>query len=130
MPVRSISTFPFRDEKGGFVDRQITKTGIAHGHKPTGNGLGGKGRTWTPQGSVIAGETDVRSLAYLGGGVVLAGTYPNGKIARSTDFGATWTPQGSVIAGETYVRSLAYLGSGIILAGTSPNGKIARSTRP
>lgn len=74
-----------------------------------GTYLGGKiarsidyGETWTPVkgyggehitppvGTIIAGEGYILSLAYLGNGICLAGTRPNAKIARSTDFGENW----------------------------------------
>ena len=69
----------------------------------------------------------MRSLAYLGNGIAVAGTYPNGKIFRSVNYGATWSDLGQQGA-ETYVLSLAYLGNGIAVAGTLPNGKIFRTT--
>src|SRR5690606_22871730 len=70
---------------------------------------------------------DVYSLVNLGGGVVLAGTYPNGQIYRSTNGGQSWSlvqQLGSV----SYVYSLVNLGGGVVLAGTYPNGQIYRST--
>jgi len=44
------------------------------------------GLTWTEIGGIVPGEMTVQSLCYLGGGIVLAGTSPNCKIARSTGY--------------------------------------------
>jgi len=74
-------------------------------------------------------EERILSLAYLVNGIALAGTYPNGKIFRSTDYGLTWTDLGQQGA-ETHIYSLAYLENGIALAGTRPGGKIFRSPKP
>ncbi|MCJ7805606.1 hypothetical protein MUP46_03090 [Patescibacteria group bacterium] len=84
------------------------------------------GKKWTDLGQ-LAAETNIYSLAYLGNGIALAGSYPLGKIFRSTDYGATWTDLGQRGA-ETHILSLAYLGNGIALAGSYPLGKIFRST--
>ena len=67
------------------------------------------------------------SLAYLGNGICLAGTYIGGKILRSTDYGLTWSDLGQQYS-QTSIFSLAYLGNGICLAGTSDSGKVLRST--
>ena len=75
----------------------------------------------------LGSETYVLSLASLGGGVVLAGTYPTGQIYKSTDSGATWTLI-QQLGSETQVRSLASLGGGVVLAGTYPTGQIYKST--
>ena len=84
------------------------------------------GLVWADLGQQEA-ETYIYSLTYCGNGICLAGTAPNGKIFRSTDYGATWADLSQQEA-ETHVRSLVYCGNGICLAGTSPNGKIFRST--
>ena len=84
------------------------------------------GLAWSDLGQRGA-ETYVRSLAYLGNGIAVAGTIPNGKIFRSVNYGATWSDLGQQ-GTETQVRSLAYLGNGIVVAGTYPTGKIFRST--
>ena len=83
------------------------------------------GQVWANLGQQAA-ETQIRSLAYLGNGIALAVSGPNGKIFRSTDYGVTWADLGQQAA-ETYILSLAYLGNGIALAGTYPNAKIFRS---
>ena len=83
------------------------------------------GQAWTDLGQQVA-ETRIYSLIDLGSGIVLAGTYPNGKIFRSTDYGLTWIDLGQQGA-EGYILSFANAGSGIVVAGTYPNGKIFRS---
>jgi hypothetical protein len=75
----------------------------------------------------LGSEMYAYSLVSLGSGVVLAGTYPTGKIFKSTDSGATWT-EIQRLGSETYVYSLVSLGSGVVLAGTAPTGKIYKST--
>ena len=45
-----------------------------------------------------AAETHVYSLAYLGNGIALAGSYPHAKILRSPDHGATWVALGQQAA--------------------------------
>src|SRR5690606_36407589 len=62
-----------------------------------------------------------------GGGVVLAGTYPNGQIYRSTNGGQSWSLV-QQLGSESYVWALADLGGGVVLAGTGANGQIYRST--
>ena len=68
-----------------------------------------RGLEWSDLGQQY-GQTYILSLAYLGNGIALAGTYPNGKILRSTDYGATWSDLGQQY-GQTYILSLAYLGT-------------------
>ena len=84
------------------------------------------GYTWSDLGQQFS-QTYILSLASLGNGIALAGTYPGGKILRSTDSGATWSDLGQQFS-QTYIYSLASLGNGIVLAGTYPGGKILRST--
>ena len=84
------------------------------------------GRIWSDLGQQFS-QTEIRSLAYLGNGVALAGTAGGGKILRSTDYGATWSDLGQQFS-QTHIFSLAYLGNGVALAGTGQNGKILRST--
>jgi hypothetical protein len=72
-------------------------------------------------------ETYVNSLAYLGSGIIIAGTGVTGQIYKSTDYGTTWNliqQLGTAIQ----VYSFSYLGSGIVLAGTYPPGQIYKST--
>ena len=83
------------------------------------------GYNWSDLGQQFS-QDRIYSLAYLGNGICLAGTYPDGKILRSTDYGATWSDLGQQFS-QTQIRSLAYLGNGICLAGTYPDGKILRS---
>ena len=68
----------------------------------------------------------IRDSAYLDNEICLAGTFPDGKILRSIDYGATWSDLGQQFS-QTSIYSLAYLVNGICLAGTSPDGKILRS---
>jgi photosystem II stability/assembly factor-like uncharacterized protein len=84
------------------------------------------GLTWA-QAQVLGTETQVYAVLYVGAGVVLAGTYPSGKIYRSTDYGASWTYQ-ATLGAETSVNCLVGLGNGIVLAGTGANAKIYKST--
>ena len=81
--------------------------------------------TWSNLGQQ-AGQTHIRSLSYLGNGICLAGTNPDGLILRSTDYGLTWSNLGQQF-GQAHILSLSYLGNGICLAGTQPDGKILRS---
>ena len=71
--------------------------------------------------------TTINSLLSLGGGIVLAGTWPDGKILRSTDYGLNWSDLGQQYS-QTSILSLVDLGGGKVLAGTSTGGKILRST--
>ena len=75
----------------------------------------------------LGSETFVYSLSYLGGGICLAGTHPNGQVYRSTDYGASWELV-QRLGSETNVLSLSYLGGGICLAGTQATGQVYRST--
>ena len=94
---------------------------ISDSYRSTNNGL-----TWTLI-QRLGTEAYVYSLANLGGGICLAGTYPTGQVYRSTDNGLTWT-LAQRLGTETDVRSLANLGGGICLAGTYPTGQVYRST--
>jgi len=51
------------------------------------------GLNWTDLGAQF-GEGSILSLAYLGNGIVLAGTETGAKILRSTDYGLTWQDTG------------------------------------
>src|SRR3990170_2007934 len=84
------------------------------------------GTAWTLV-QQLDSETQARSLANLGSGIVIAGTAGGGKIYRSTDNGASWTLI-QQLGTETDVLSFANLGSGIVIAGTAGGGKIYRST--
>ena len=83
------------------------------------------GATWSDLGQQFS-QTQIRSLANIGGGVVVAGTAPSGKILRSVDSGATWSDLGQQFS-QTYIFSLANVGGGVVVAGTYPDGKILRS---
>jgi len=85
----------------------------------------GRGLTWSDLGQMFS-QSYILSLAYLGNGICLAGTYPDGKILRSTNYGANWSDLGQMFS-QAYIRSVAYLGNGICLAGTDAGGKILRS---
>ena len=63
------------------------------------------------------GQPYIYSLAYLGNGIALAGTF-GGKILRSTDYGVTWSDLGQQFS-QTQILCLAYLEDGIALAGTA-----------
>ena len=129
--IDSLWTFDgLRLSRGGVSDAVAAQEGIeAYAQRGMHRDLlaaVGDSITWTDLGKQ-GSETHIYSLAYLGNGIVLAGTEPSGKIFRSTDYGATWTDLGQQGA-ETHIWCLAYLGNGIVLAGTDPNGKIFRST--
>jgi len=82
------------------------------------------GLTWQTLSSI---PEDVVSLLYVEAGIILAGTQPNGKIYRSTNYGASWTEV--AIAGQTWIHSLEQLLTyHVIFAGTEPNAKIYKST--
>jgi len=83
------------------------------------------GKRWIDLGQQFS-QTHILSLAYLGNGIALAGTGSDGKILRSTDYGATWSDIRS--QSQSLIWCLAYLGNGIALAGTLYAGKILRST--
>jgi photosystem II stability/assembly factor-like uncharacterized protein len=85
------------------------------------------GVTWELPGiGQLGSETDVRSIIKPTSNVYLAGTYPNGKIFRSTDLADTWTDLGQQ-ASQTGIESLAAVENGICLAGTITGGRILRS---
>ena len=52
---------------------------------------------WTDLGVLAAGETQIVASEYLGNGIVLLGTYPTGKIHRSTNYGVDWDDQGRIV---------------------------------
>jgi hypothetical protein len=85
-----------------------------------------RGLTWT-LAQRLGSEIYVFSLANLGGGICLAGTYPTGQVWRSLDNGLTWT-LAQRLGTETYVRSLANLGGGVCIAGTYSLGQVWRSS--
>lgn len=70
--------------------------------------------------------TMVRSLATLGGGVLLAGTSPNGLIYRSVDNGISWAA--IPLTGEMHVFDLLHVGNGVVLASTGERGNMYRSS--
>lgn len=72
----------------------------------------------------IGGGNIVRSISYLGNGIVVLGT-TNGHIWRSTDFGLTFTDLGAISAFD--IRNIKYLGHGYVIASDS-GGFVQRST--
>ena len=88
------------------------------------------GATWTDLGRKQSGTGagSIACFAYVGGGVVLAGTdyegvdADSGEILRSTDYGATWTNLGRQFT-CLKIHALVSIGSGVVLAGTD-GGKI------
>ncbi len=105
--------------------------------------LAGTGRTGSGTGGFIysiddpyttanflqsAGAQFVYRFANLGGGKMLAGTGPYGRIHRSTDFGATWRDVGASISGRHGAETRALLPRGIVvLAGVNRTGTVWRS---
>jgi photosystem II stability/assembly factor-like uncharacterized protein len=87
---------------------------------------GSVGLSWSNLGQQFS-QDSIFSLYGFCSGVCLAGTGPNGKILRSTDFGDTWSDLGQQFS-QTQIRSLYGFPSGVCLAGTYPDGKILRST--
>jgi hypothetical protein len=92
---------------------------------------GTKGLRWAflddPAG---AGSVGYWSLAYVGDGVVVGGTYraAGAQIVRSADYGLTWAVIGVPVAGEVCIQSLCHLGGGVVVGGTTPNKHFIRST--
>ena len=84
------------------------------------------GLFWSDLGQQ-ASETGILCLCYLSHGIVLAGSYSNGKIFRSTDYGSSWSDLGQQF-GEGQINCLSYLGNGIVIAGTTENCRLLRST--
>jgi len=84
------------------------------------------GATWSLVG--VGGFTEILCLAYLGNGIVLAGTNANpGEVLRSTDYGATWAV--ATTFPTISCQSLTNLENGIAVAGTAgpANGNIWRT---
>lgn len=67
------------------------------------------GKNWSA--GVIVGSSGIKSLAYAGNGIVIAGD-EYGNIYRSTDYGVTWSNGSSV---NSEVDSVLYVGNGIVL---------------
>jgi hypothetical protein len=86
----------------------------------------GVGLSWSNLGQQFS-QASILSLYGFRSGICLAGTYPDGKILRSTDFGVTWSDLGQQFS-QTSIYSLYGFPSGVCLAGTGPDGKILRST--
>ncbi len=89
--IDSLWTFDgLRLSRGGVSDAVAAQEGIeAYAQRGMHRDLlaaVGDSITWTDLGQQGA-ETYIYSLAYLGNGIVLAGTDPNGKIFRSTMYG-------------------------------------------
>lgn len=82
------------------------------------------GLTWVLKQSFA--DTLITSLAYLGGGYAVFGTYNTGLVYRSTDYGNTWSSVGQ-LGSEAGVYCLINLGAGQALAGTRGSGKIYKS---
>jgi hypothetical protein len=78
--------------------------------------------TWTDLGTQ-AGNTRIRAIVNLGGGVAVAG---GETMLRSTDNGLTWTNLGP-LPGGAGIRELISLGNNIVIAGTN-QGSLFRST--
>jgi photosystem II stability/assembly factor-like uncharacterized protein len=87
---------------------------------------GSVGLSWSNLGQQFS-QDSILSLYGFCSGVCLAGTYPDGRILRSTDFGDTWSDLGQQF-GQAHIRSLYGFSSGVCLAGTGSGGKILRST--
>jgi photosystem II stability/assembly factor-like uncharacterized protein len=87
---------------------------------------GSVGLSWSNLGQQFS-QASILSLYGFCSGICLAGTDPDGKILRSTDFGDTWSDLGQQF-GQIYIFSLYGFSSGICLAGTGTDGKILRST--
>ena len=84
------------------------------------------GETWVDLGRPV-NEQRIYCFAYLGWGIVIAGTGFNAKILYSIDYGQTWTDLGNQCVGEQHIMSFASLGEGTVLGGTSIGMKIIRS---
>lgn len=85
------------------------------------------GSTWSIAQSLASGG-GVIYVAYIGGGVCLAGTL-TGEIWRSTNSGSTWTKI-TELTDTTFISGIVHLGSGKIFAGgfkTGGHGRIWKS---
>ena len=97
------------------------------------------GKTWTAQNSFLVSGTaeyEFDSFAYLGNGIVLAGSntdlgnssgHPGGRVWRSTDYGQTWSYSALLDATTQFIGTICNLGGGVVIAGTG-SGHILRST--
>jgi hypothetical protein len=77
------------------------------------------------------GGYELRSIKFLSGQILVAGSYPGCRVYRSADNGVTWTNLGKpsgLNASDYTITSFAYCGSGVVVAGVEPYGAIARST--
>jgi len=70
------------------------------------------GQNWTDLGVIPSPASGFLSSAYLGNGIVIAGTSDN-RVFKSVDYGVTWTDQGTVGASST--SYLSYFGNGIVI---------------
>lgn len=83
------------------------------------------GLNWTDLGQQNS-EIQVRSIAYLGRNVVIAGT-DSGRVLRSTNLGFNWCDLGRISEEAHVIHCICGTENGIVLAGTGPKGKILRS---
>lgn len=80
------------------------------------------GLTWSSGVQVTIPPNTLRSLLYVGNGVVLAFQGGDGaNIFRNADYGASgsWTNLGSFNANPGFFLCSAYLGNGVVIAGTN-----------
>jgi hypothetical protein len=72
-------------------------------------------------------QTRIYSVAYITNSIIIAGSYPGGKILRSVDNGLNWSDRGS-LGSSAIVYCCARVSDSICLAGTQKPGEIFRSS--
>src|SRR3972149_1127708 len=128
-------TFAKQYKKLGYVNNPmwVPATNATLRHEPCGYWSGELAenpilyRNWI---SIYNDNTQsMRSIKYIGNGIILAGSYNGAKIYRSTDYGITWTNLGRPPGINDFtVTSFTNCGSGIIIAGLENYGSLVRST--
>lgn len=73
------------------------------------------------------GQSGFSAVYYYSSGIVLLGTVSNGKIIRSTNYGASFIDLGN-FAGLTNIYQFLGLNNGVIISGGVPNCHFLRST--
>ncbi len=76
------------------------------------------GASWSYRGRIYGGTTvfDDLGAIHLGNGVVLLGTYNEGRIFKSIDAGLTWGDKGRLASTSAYARAFCKLSDGRVLA--------------
>lgn len=72
-----------------------------------------------------AAQERILSLEHCGGGIIIAGTAPDGLICRSSNYGVSWSVASDTSAGFLY--DLKYCGNGVVLAANG-DGNVYKSS--